>query len=185
MAKTEFRKIKEEKSKAKEALYKKAWPEESLKVPLMVVFDPDNHNHKDILFKLMEGLLVLPIRVIVISRHELPDTLNKPTGKIFWMNTEDGRNKPLVDKYMDAADLALLFEEHFHEIEDAMKKGIVIVGHEKSPLLENYHPNKETGNSFTYTHHNPWDIFSTMVRALETYKFPYDWENIVRNMIKK
>jgi hypothetical protein len=185
MAKGDFRKIKEEKTKTKETLFKKSWPQESLRVPLLVVFDPEKHQHKDILFKLMEGLAIMPIRVIVVSKSEMPDMSKHPSGKVFWVNTEDGRNQPLLNNYMLAADMALLFEEHYNEIEDLMKKGAVIVGHEKSPLLENYHPNNETGNSFTFSHYNPWDIFSSLVRAVETYRFPYDWDNIVRNMVKK
>lgn len=63
--------------------------------------------------------------------------------------------------------------------------GVVIVGNEKSPLLQNYHPNNETGNSFTYSSDNAWDIFMALVRAVETYKFPYDWDNIIRGIVTK
>ena len=51
-------------------------------------------------------------------------------------------------------------------------------------LLNNYHPNEETGNSFTYPSTNPWDIFMALVRAHETYRFPYDWQHIVRGVFR-
>ena len=36
------------------------------------------------------------------------------------------------------------------------------------------------GNGFVYDNENVWGIFAGVVRALETFKFPYDWKHIVR-----
>ncbi len=184
MKKTDdFQKIKGLKKEEKEVLFEKCWPGEKAGTPLLLIYDPTDHKMKELLLKLMEGLLVLPIKVIVVSSSEAPDLIKHPSGKISWVSREDGRNDPLIDKYLAASDMALLFEEHHNDVEKVLKKGVVVIGHEKSPLLENYHPNEETGNSFTFKANNQWDIFMALVRALETYKFPYDWDHMIRGMI--
>ena len=158
------------------------WPNAKISQPLLVVFGPVEHEEP--LFQLLQGCMVLPCNVIVVSDKEPADALRHPAGKITWINPENGRNQPKIDQYLLAADMAVVFEEHVKDLENIMKKGTVIVGWEKSPLLQNYHPNEETGNSFTYAVFNPWDIFSSLVRAHETYRFPYDWQNIIRGMVK-
>lgn len=185
MGKNDFQKLRKLKQEEKEALFRKCWPDENpAKTPLVIIYDSQEAQNREVLHKLMEGLLVLPIKVIAISKVEMPDPVKHPSGKVTWVGTESGRNLPLIEKYLLAADMALLFEEHMLQIESLMKKGVVIIGHKKSPLLENYHPNNETGNSFTFEANNPWNIFMAMVRALETFKFPYDWDNMVRGMLK-
>lgn len=180
MAKSEYQKVAASKKEAKNELLKK-----EATGPLLVVFAPDNGLSQDRFYQLLEGLLILPSRVVVISDKEHADVDAEVRGKISWVNTKEGRNKPMIDKYLAAADMALLFEEHMEDLEPLMEKGVVIIGSEKSPFLENYKPNEETGNSFTFETMNPWDIFRALVRAHETYMFPYDWQHIVRSVLKK
>jgi hypothetical protein len=182
MGKSEYTKILEAKRKAKIALVSKSWAGSKPTEPLVVIFA--HQKDEKLLFQLLEGCLILPGHFIVVCDSEPGDHLKKPTGKITFVNPEDGRNKPRIDQYMEAADMAVLFEEHMHSLEDVMKKGVVIIGHEKSPFLNNYHPNEETGNSFTFESKNPWTVFMALVRANETYRFPYDWGNIVRGILK-
>jgi hypothetical protein len=184
MSKSELQKVLEAKKKAKHFLYQKCWPKESPDKPLLVIYAPNSSSAKNMMFQVMEGCLVLSCNVIVISETEPGDFAKHPSGKFSWVNPESGRNQPKLEEYLQAADMALLFEEHLMEIKHLMKKGVVIIGHEKSPLLQNYHPNEETGNSFTFSAWNPWDVFKALVRAHETYRFPYDWQNIMRGMLK-
>jgi len=182
MGKSELKKILEEKKSAKENLYKVCWPKDAVSKPLVILFEPE--NGKETLMRLLEGCLVLPANFIVVSKKEPADFIRHPSGKITWVNTEDGRNKPKIDEYLHAADLAVVFEDHLDDLSAIMLKGAVVIGHTKSPLLQNYHPNDETGNSFTYTSLDPWAVFMALVRALETYRFPYDWQNIIRGIVK-
>ena len=46
--------------------------------------------------------------------------------------------------------------------------------------IADYNPNRETGNGFVYKNTDSWCMFAALVRALETFKFPYDWNNIIR-----
>lgn len=184
MPKREYQKLLQEKALAKQELYKKCYPGTEVKAPLVIFFAPDSEVEMGVMFQVLEGVLVLPAKVIVISNKEPEDVLKHPTGKITWVSPEDGRAKEVIENYILAADMAVVFDEHMKEIRGLMNKGVVIVGMEKSPLLKPYHPNKETGYSFTFRNMNPWDVFKALVRAHETYVFPYDWGNIVRAMLK-
>ena len=180
-----WRKTLEMKKKAKENLYNICWPQQKPTAPLLIIFAPTEKGPQEILFKFLEGCLVLPGNIIVVGKNTPPDAVQHPTGKITWINNEDSRNKNDVKKYLQAADIAVIFDEHVTQIKDMMSHGIVVIGQEKSPFLENYNPTRETGNSFTYSKKNPWDIFMALVRAHETFHFPYDWQNIVRNGAEK
>jgi len=182
MDKSEYQKISAEKKKAKEILFKKSWPGDKTAKPLVVVFAPQ--KNEDLLFQILQGFMVLPGNFIIVSEKELPDMHLHPSGKITWVAAENGLNQSKIDEYILAADMAVLFEEHVNDLKNVMKKGAVIIGHEKSPFLQDYQPNDETGNAFTYPAQNPWAIFMATVRAHETYRFPYDWQNIIRSVLK-
>lgn len=46
---------------------------------------------------------------------------------------------------------------------------------------DNYDPVLESGNAFLYADGNIWSLHAALVRALETYRLPYDWRGIQRN----
>jgi glycogen synthase len=48
-------------------------------------------------------------------------------------------------------------------------------------ILEDYNPVQESGNAFIFTVENHWKCFASLVRALETFRFPYDWRTIQRH----
>jgi hypothetical protein len=182
MGKSEYQKIFDAKKKAKENLYKKCWPEDPSSKSLVIIFAPE--KNEDVLFQILHGCFVLPCNLIIVSEKEPPDSIKHPAGKITWVHPENGRNQPKIDEYLMAADMAVVFEEHLSDLRNIMNKGAIVIGHEKSPLLQDYHPNEETGNSFTYSASNPWAIFMALVRAHETFRFPYDWQNIMRSVLK-
>lgn len=182
MGKSELKKTLEEKRAAKENLYKVCWPGEKMNKPLIILFEPESGH--EVLFRLLEGCLVLNANFIVVSTNEPEDFIRHPAGKITWVSMEDGRNKPKIEQYLKAADMAVVLEDHSESLEAIMSNGTVVIGHEKSVFLQNYHPNDETGNAFTYATINPWDVFTAMVRAMETFRFPYDWQNIIRGIVR-
>lgn len=185
MRKSEHKKLIKLKDAAKKQLFKECYPYATEKTPLFIIFAPTESSDKEHFFHLLEGFILMPMKMIIVSDDEPEDVIKHPKGHITWVNTEDGRNLPKIDEYLLAADMALVFEEHHGNLVHIMKKGTIVIGHEESPKLENYHPNEETGNSFTYTSDNPWEIFRAVVRAQETYRFSYDWQNIVLGMLKK
>jgi hypothetical protein len=182
MGKSEYQKIISIKKKAKKDFFEKCYQEDP-KTPLLVIFAPAQGEAKQNFYQLLEGILVLPIKVIVIS-DERGETVGCPTGKLTWVNSENGRLDDLIDEYLMAADMALVFDGHSHHLSQLLNKGVVVIGHDKSPMLADYHPNDESGNSFTFKSSSSWEIFRALVRAQETYRFPYDWENIIRSAVK-
>lgn len=48
-------------------------------------------------------------------------------------------------------------------------------------ILIDYDPITEQGNSFLFKEFSKWHIFAAVARALENYRFSFDWEGIVRD----
>ncbi|MFA6305433.1 MAG: hypothetical protein WC651_01740 [Candidatus Gracilibacteria bacterium] len=78
---------------------------------------------------------------------------------------------------LEAADIALVFS--FTDTEELLANGIIPISQEREGV-KNYDANRETGNAFIYKNPSPWSVFAALVRAIETFKFPYDWKHIIR-----
>lgn len=46
------------------------------------------------------------------------------------------------------------------------------------PEAHNYNPVEEIGNAFLFPKKAAWNIYGTLVRAVENFAFSYDWENL-------
>ena len=46
------------------------------------------------------------------------------------------------------------------------------------PDAENYNPVEERGNAFLFPALTSWQVYGSLVRALENFAFSYDWENL-------
>lgn len=65
------------------------------------------------------------------------------------------------------------------EFKDIIEAGIVpIMLAGTNPKAENYDATQEKGNSFLFPKASAWHIYGTLVRALENFRFSYDWENL-------
>lgn len=123
MSKQELQKIKKEKTDIKELLFKNLWPAEKSRIPLLLIFDSkDSRKHLE-MHELTKGLMVLPIKVIVVSSNEPPDLVKHPTAKINWVSNEEGRLEPKVRDYIKAADMAVVLDEHLDLMEKLMENG--------------------------------------------------------------
>ena len=171
MGRSELEKLLEKKKVAKKHLFDECWPDSKLNEPLIVVFPKNGKADLEMTFELLKGILVLPVKALVVTDELPPDFVKHP-------------HAPKIDEWLTAADMAIIFDESRSTVNALFKKGVVPVGHEKSPALSNYHPNEETGNAFTFGVMNPWSVFSAVVRACETYRFPFDWRHIVQCMMK-
>ena len=85
------------------------------------------------------------------------------------------------EKGLKAAHMVVLLDENLPQLKKAWEAGIVPITSAFDSSITDYNPNNESGNSFVYENVNEWEIFAAVVRALETYKFPYDWKFIVRS----
>ena len=74
-------------------------------------------------------------------------------------------------------DMELLEEATVAQLRVLKEKKIVpVAGKGVTP----FDPVAEKGNGFAFNLSDPWSLYVALVRATETYKFPYDWGNMVK-----
>lgn len=88
------------------------------------------------------------------------------------------------DLAFEKSHIVVLFENDMDLIKKAWKEGVVPITQAFDESIIDYNPNTESGNSFIYKSLNYWEVFAAIVRACETYRFPYDWKFIVRSCTK-
>jgi len=148
--------------------------------PLLIVFTPKKDPANKTFHQLLEGLLFLQSHVVIIG-EDMPNVKNSAFNEKFTFVKNE--NVSLVKKYVIGADMAIIFENNSQIVKKLMDNGVVIIGNSNITQLKNYDSNKETGNSFTFKSMNAWAIFRALVRARETYTFPYDWQHIVKAVL--
>lgn len=140
--------------------------------PLLGIFlDQEVSEKEENLIKdLIAALKWIDIEVIVLADTNL-EALSSPKTIIL------PYSRPNRKSLLEAADMAICF--HFNDAEEMILNGVIPISGKRKEV-SNYNPTSETGNGFVYENENVWGIFAAVVRALETFKFPYDWKHIVR-----
>lgn len=144
----------------------------SLKNPLMaVILDKElSKDEEGNLREILEATSHVNVQVVILA-----DT-NSGFNAAF---LPYGRaNRKIL---LEASDMALSFK--FSDVEEMLLNGTIPISPERAEVKD-YNPNHETGNGFIYRKNDRWCIFAALVRAIETFKFPYDWNNIVREGLR-
>lgn len=89
--------------------------------------------------------------------------------------------KQLTSQSLAKAHMVVIFGNDEAALKHAWEAGVVPIVKPFNDSIVDYNPNTESGNSFIYEEDNYWAIFAAIVRARETYKFPYDWKFIMRS----
>lgn len=140
-----------------------------------------------LLEELIDGLLTLPVEILILGKGSasygaLFTNLTKEHGHriAIIQNDEDS-----VQKMYAAADMALFLSEPTKqpELRHALRHGAIPVSL-PCPVLENYDQNQESGNAFVFERATVWHAFAAIVRACETYRFPFDWRTIQRHCVE-
>jgi hypothetical protein len=113
-------------------------------------------------------------------KSEIIDTLEEGLSHLNIRLLRDENNFSNLEK----AHIIVLFENDVNLLKKAWSHGVIPITQAFDPSIVDYNPNTESGNSFVYESKNYWEIFAAIVRACETYKFPYDWKFIVRSCTK-
>ena len=141
----------------------------------------------DLLEKVLPGILELPVNIVIRGRG------SKKYGEYFSTMTKEYKQRiaimsddeDSIRKMLAGCDIAMFLADipETEMLENVLRYGTVPVSmpHE---LLENYNPVQESGNAFVYEKTTSWLCFASLVRALETCKFPYDWRTIQRHAIE-
>jgi len=124
----------------------------------------------EVVSMVIEGIEAVDIEVVLLADNKI----NSFGDHVHHLSY----NRKNRHKLLEAADLALTFS--FSDVEEMLLNGVIPVSSERVDV-EDYNPNRETGNGFVYKTNTHWGIFAALVRASETFKFPYDWKHIVRS----
>lgn len=137
----------------------------------------------ELLENVMAGLLTLPVQIVVVGKG------SKEYGAYFSQLSADKPHKVgivaagMLEQVLTASDMALFCASaDDDELRACLAHGTVPIAPASSHLV-NYDPNQEAGNSFTYDQPTHWHCFAAAVRAVETYRFPYDFKTIQKNAV--
>ncbi len=173
----------ENKIKNKESFLKDAGLPFEKKVPLICITYPlTDKNNLSIIKDIMNGILEQPVQIVLTGigtdkyQKYFTDLAEKNGAKItIAANGEDEKRK--IYAASDIILIPTLSEECAEETKIAMGYGVIPVTPQQN-FAEDYNPNQERGNAFIYSKDSPWNLFATLIRAIETFRFPYDWKNI-------
>jgi len=177
------RKTIENKQKNKESFLEEAGLPFEKKVPLIGITYPlTDKNNLSMIQDVMNGILEQPVQIVLVGigtdkyqQYFTKLAQENPTKVTIAPNSEDEKRKVYA-----AADMTIvptLSEECIKEATLAMHYGVVPIT-PAADFAEDYNPNQERGNAFVYLKGSPWNLFATFIRALENFRFPYDWKNI-------
>lgn len=134
--------------------------------------------------ELLPGLLSLPIEILVVGKG------SANFGSLFTKLSKEHKHRIAIiqndeksmSKMYAAADMALFLAnpEGSKELNHCLSYGVVPISL-PAGNLEDYDPAQEAGNAFVFTKENPWLCFMSLVRALETYKLPFDYRTIQKH----
>lgn len=141
-----------------------------------------------LLEEILPGLLELPVQILILGKGSsaygklLTELAKKHSDRIAIIPHDE----KVMGKMYAAADMALFLSNPagMPELDHALAYGAVPLA-PLSTKLDDYNPNQESGNAFIYEKENVWHCFSAVVRALETFKFPYDWKTIQRHCMEQ
>ncbi|MFH1218216.1 MAG: hypothetical protein V1679_00015 [Candidatus Peregrinibacteria bacterium] len=145
--------------------------------PLLGIF-LDNELGREVDKKMasfLRGAEALDLEVVVLTDSNL-ETFSHPNVIILPYSRVNRRD------LLEAADMALCFD--FNDVEEMLIHGIIPISGARSEVVD-YNPNRETGCGFVYKGRSAWSIFAALVRARETFRFPYDWSHLVRTGLGK
>jgi len=153
------------------------------RVPLICVTYPlTDKNSLGMIQDIMNGLLEQPVEIVLAGigtdkyQKYFTELSESNSNKVAIVSNGDDEKR----KIYAACDMTLIptaSEECIEEAKRAMKYGVVPVIPTQD-FTEDYNPIQEKGNAFVYAKDSPWSLFATFIRALENFRFPYDWKNI-------
>lgn len=153
------------------------------RVPLICITYPlTDQNKLSMLQDIMNGVLEQPVQIVVTGigtekyQRYFTELSEKNSTKILIVgNTDDDRRK--IYSASDIIIIPTLSDDCVYEEKIAMNYGVIPVTPAADFVID-YNPNQEKGNAFVFLKDSPWSLFAGIIRAIESFRFPYDWKNI-------
>ena len=166
------------KKQRKEQKQKKWGLAVNAQIPMVLVVDDSNHI-QEILKEIIDGIASIGIQLVLVDsqKNNEGEVCKKWHGKYpesIMCISEDEIEE-------DVFDIAILKEVKEDDLEKLKENNMVPIA--EGGKIAPFDPVEEKGNGFVFEA-NPWSLFATLVRAAETYRFPYDWKNIVKAVQK-
>lgn len=130
-------------------------------------------NNKEILKELLLWLRILPVNFIVDSE----ELSSYKSNNIAFSKEET------LNSWFDF----IISEDNKKWLELYLKIWVTPIISESNNLktiFKEFNPLKNDGNSYLYKNNNSWDIFYSLIRYLENYKFTFDNKNLVKNVFE-
>jgi len=145
-------------------------------IPIVLVSDVD-HNIQKILEEIIDGIATIGIQLCIV------DTDKKSFQKQYcheWQGKYPKAIKCISGEEADndVFDMVVLEDLTVENLKSLKEHKMVPVA--EKGKIEPFDPIEEKGNGFVFEEGNAWSLFAALVRAAETYRFPYDWQNIVK-----
>jgi starch synthase len=142
----------------------------------------------ELLKQLMDGLLSMPLEIVILGKGSanygeyLTEVAKEHHHRIAIIPNDEKH----IRKMFAAADMALFLTDatDLPELEAALHYGTVPVC-PMTKKVKSYDPNQENGEAFLFEKITVWHSFAAVVRALETFRFPYDWRTIQRHCMER
>lgn len=148
-------------------------------IPLVLVDEAIDRNIQKILEEIIEGIASIGIQMVFVEPADSETKKSLLHFEELYPKSVKVLRKDEIDP--DACDMALLDELNSKRLEELKEYRLVpLAGKGVIP----FDPIEEKGNGFAYEPKNSWSLFAALVRAAETYRFPYDWQNIVKAVVR-
>ncbi len=177
----------EKKLKNKTALQEEfGWPAEPKRPMVCFPAGMTDQLGGKLLEEVLPGMLNLEVEILIVGKG------SSSYGTLFTKLAKEQPHRvhivPAEEKALHkmyaACDMAMfLSDAPTKELEFCLKYGVVPVSPAQE-ILEDYNPVQERGNAFVYTGKTMWHAFAALVRACETYKFPFDWRTIQKQCME-
>jgi len=163
------------------------WTPEPKRAVLCIPAGVSDQLGGKLLEDVLPGLLELPLEILILGKGStaygkmLTDLAKKHSHRIAIVPNDE----KAIRKMYAAADMALFLSNPaaMPELQQVLAYGAVPLAPAVSKLHD-YNPNQESGEAFTYDKETMWHAFAAVVRALETFKFPFDWRTIQRHCME-
>lgn len=163
------------------------WPAESKRPIVCLPIGMQEKLGGELLEKVLPGILSLDVELLILGKG------SSHYGDLF---TKLAKNYPhkiaiipneevAIRKMYAAADMALFLEDpaEVQEVSTLLSYGVIPIAPSCS-TLKDYNPIQEAGNAFLFAEKTCWHCFGALVRAIETYRFPFDWRTIQKHCME-
>lgn len=143
-------------------------------IPLILLHDEVDHRIHQIVLEIVDGIAAIGLQIaVVIPKHAEHKKLWQAHAEKHpkWVKIIESHESKLP--VFDMTILEDVTIERLKELRDVRMVPVAEKG------VSTFDPIEEKGNGFLF-HQNAWSLFAALVRAQETYRFPYDWDNVIR-----